>query len=236
MSECLFCRNAYKDVPSWFSVLLNKKREPVCERCLSQLKWVEGIRCQICSRQLMETNRFSNVCFDCYRWEQQSATRLLLKENHSLYHYNGFMKELLATYKYRGDAALATFFAPKLLTLYEKKFRGFQVMPIPLSQERLLERTFNQTELLLQDWPQDCICLHLKRKNREKQSKKSRQNRIRSFLDNPFYLDTNIFLDEKLNKIVLVDDIYTTGTTLRQAAKTLKQAGVEQVVSLTIAR
>ncbi|WP_273717208.1 ComF family protein [Alkalihalobacillus pseudalcaliphilus] len=160
-----------------------------------------------------------------------------MDKNISVYQYNLFMKETLASYKYRGDAVIAEFFAPKLYDLYMKHFRGYVVIPIPLSPQRLIERGFNQSELLLTGWKNATIHPVLQRKEREKQSKKSRRLRLASFDDNPFSIKKELNnISQKLNKAILIDDIYTTGTTLRQAAYVLKQIGVEEVVSLTIAR
>ena len=75
----------------------------------------------------------------------------------------------------------------------------------------------------------------LGRIDREKQSKKSRNDRILLVQDSPFYVE-EIAEKDLLNKVVLIDDIYTTGTTVRQAAKTLKKAGAQTVASLTVAR
>ena len=102
----------------------------------------------------------------------------LLDKNISVYQYNLFMKETLASYKYRGDAVIAEFFAPKLYDLYMKHFRGYVVIPIPLSPQRLIERGFNQSELLLTGWKNATIHPVLQRKEREKQSKKSRRLRL----------------------------------------------------------
>ena len=101
-------------------------------------------------------------------------------------------------------------------------------MPIPLSVVRHRERGFNQAEMLTAFLDRKSVAL-LQRKDGEKQSKKSRQDRI--FAENPFRMKKTI------NKpVILVDDIYTTGATLRHAANVLKQQGCPKVCAFTLIR
>ncbi|KYG33691.1 hypothetical protein AZF04_15820 [Alkalihalobacillus trypoxylicola] len=155
--------------------------------------------------------------------------------NYSLYRYNSFLKEILATFKYRGDTIIASYFSQKLFDTYQAFFSNAYVICIPLSKERLHERGFNQAELLVEGWPNKEYVHLLMKNERSKQSKKSRRLRLQSFQDNPFFIEKQN-IDLSLNNIVLVDDIYTTGTTIRQAAIVLKQAGANQIFSITIAR
>lgn len=104
-------------------------------------------------------------------------------------------------------------------------------IPIPLSDERLYERGFNQAEALLVKAGLSPTFV-LQRIHTEKQSKKSRTERIH--IQQVFKLTDPYLVKDKM--IVLMDDIYTTGSTLRHAAKLLKEAGASSVHSFTIAR
>ena len=66
----------------------------------------------------------------------------------------------------------------------------------------------------------------------EKQSKKSRSERIH--IPQVFQINPQVEIIGK--HILLIDDIYTTGSTLRHAAKLLKESGAERIQSLTLAR
>ncbi|MFY2155821.1 ComF family protein [Cytobacillus firmus] len=104
------------------------------------------------------------------------------------------------------------------------------LVPIPLSPERLYERGFNQSAALIREagfTPKDL----LQRIHSEKQSKKSRLDRIHQ---NQVFEPLNINIKNKI--ILLVDDIYTTGSTLYHAARVLKNGGAASVFSLTLAR
>ena len=155
----------------------------------------------------------------------------VLDRNVSLFEYNDFLKEILSRYKFRGDYALAYAFAQHI-SIELKSIEFDYLTTIPLSKERLLERGFNQSTGLLH-----AAGFHqtefLKRLHSEKQSKKSRHDRIHR--TDVFQIESNTTsLSEKT--ILLIDDIYTTGSTLRHAAKALKDAGASRIIAFTLAR
>ncbi|MGN7175963.1 ComF family protein [Paenibacillus sp. FSL R5-0490] len=104
------------------------------------------------------------------------------------------------------------------------------LVPIPLSPERLYERGFNQSAALILEAGFTPAEL-LQRIHSEKQSKKSRLERIHH---HQVFEPLNINIENKV--ILLIDDIYTTGSTLYHAAKVLKTGGAASVLSLTLAR
>ncbi|MFJ7831952.1 phosphoribosyltransferase family protein [Peribacillus sp. NPDC097284] len=230
MRRCLFCDEEMKDVLTWRSLLLKVEVKVICEECESRLEVISGETCSMCSRELDEKFRVGDRCLDCVRWEKDEKWKGHLTQNISLFHYNEHLKDIIAKYKYRGDYALAEAFVP-FLKERMKDLRFDIVTVIPLSEERLRERGFNQAQALT-----DLLGLEtmeiLTRLHTEKQSKKSREERIS--LPQVFQV---IELDAIQNKsIVIVDDIYTTGSTLRHAAKALKLAGAGDIFSITLAR
>ncbi|MGM0855017.1 MAG: ComF family protein [Bacillota bacterium] len=230
-NNCLNCANELVEVISWRGLFY---REPqfLCDECNKQLVKIEGKRCLGCSRALddFSTEFIKGAeCLDCHRWEGDPEWRGVLHQNFSLYRYNDFLKEYLAKYKYRGDYVLAKAFSHTIKS-YLTKIEYDLIIPIPLSSDRFYERGFNQSTALLEEAevrPSNILT----RSHSEKQSKKSRKDRLRQ--EQVFQL-----VESDLNgtSILLFDDIYTTGTTLRQAAKLLKEAGAEEVSSLTLAR
>jgi competence protein ComFC len=167
---------------------------------------------------------------DCIRWEKDMEWKDVLEKNISLYEYNDFAKELIARFKFRGDYILAKMFTHDIQTAI-KFVRFDHVTAIPLSDSRLKERGFNQAEALAWEAGLQPIEL-LTRLHTEKQSKKSRIDRIH--LSNVFQVEPDTVLSGKT--ILIIDDIYTTGSTLRHAAKLLKNAGANKIFSLTLAR
>lgn len=190
---------------------------------------IDGKRCPVCSRP-QETEQ---SCFDCERWETSEEWRGVLIKNHSIFEYTDFMKEVLAAFKFRGDAELVNVYREEMSAAYQKQFLADIdcIVPIPLSDDRLYERGFNQAGLLAEQLPFPTKDL-LQRTHHEKQSKKSRQERLQT--SNVFTTQSATEILEK--NILLIDDIYTTGTTLRHAAKVLLKNGASKVSSLTLIR
>ena len=231
--HCLVCNKVIQSDIGWRAIFSIEKDHFLCAKCESMLEKIEGETCRICCRpfaQLDEKFRKGDLCNDCFRWEEDSEWQGFLEKNHSLFHYNEFLKEVIATYKFRGDYVIARVFAPffkEELT----KMRPELLVPIPLSDERLYERGFNQAVAFINESGYSPVEI-LTRIHSEKQSKKSRSERIH--LPQVFNLAPEINVQGK--RIVLIDDIYTTGSTLRHAAKLLKTAGAVSIQSLTLAR
>ncbi|MGM7721417.1 ComF family protein [Metabacillus sp. Hm71] len=226
---CLICNQKMSAKASWTSLLLLPE-EKACDECYQSLKKITGTTCPACCRpQEAET-----LCNDCKKWEDDPQWKNILQRNVSVFEYNDAMKEILSTFKFRGDASLVEVFQKDISACYRDDISTLQIdfaVPIPLSKERLYERGFNQAKLLadLLPLPQQEL---LQRTHHEKQSKKSRLERLSAA--NVFSYAASSKIEHKT--ILLVDDIYTTGSTLRNAAKLLIQNGAKSVFSLTLIR
>ena len=111
------------------------------------------------------------------------------------------------------------------------------VVPIPVSDERLAERGFNQSALLARHLAKDKMQTQWLQRLRhtEAQSHLPRKERLHN-LDQAFALEPMAQQAIQGQRVVLVDDVMTTGTTLRQAAGLLRQAGARSVSALVFAR
>lgn len=231
---CLVCSSPIAPTINWETLLFGPNQKPVCEKCYAQFSPICEPACKICNRSLDKLNpQFyqDGICNDCIKWQQSSKWKNVLEKNTSLFEYNDFMAEVIARFKYRGDYEMAKIFSQPLKQLLQNIDYDLLV-PIPLSEERLNERGFNQAESLALEAGAEPINL-LRRIHSEKQSKKSRNERIH--LPQVFQLSEAV--PPVHNKhVLLIDDVYTTGSTLRQAAVILQQAGAKTVQSLTLAR
>ncbi|WP_153463187.1 ComF family protein [Sediminibacillus terrae] len=228
--HCLWCDEEVVPEVHWGNLLLPDRITHLCGKCEAALEKLEGNLCDKCGRHV---DREGETCRDCRRWEQLSQWEGVLTRNRSVYTYNGRMQTMLAKWKYRGDYKLREAFEHEFRDTFHQVFtRDFRkratLVPIPLSEERLCERGFNQAAALIDLLGKPAEQL-LTRTHGEKQSKKTRRERI--FTENPFTLTRPTD-----KPVILIDDIYTTGTTLRHAARTLKNQGCPEVFSLTLAR
>ncbi|WNF22621.1 ComF family protein [Mesobacillus jeotgali] len=231
---CLLCNGEIESEFTWRSLFNNELHNSrICQKCHEKFESISGETCDICGRPFSSLDaeyRNEGLCLDCRRWEEDEFWNGSLDKNTSLYSYSSVTKEVIARFKFRGDYVLAEVFAEDFL----KSSQAWQydyIVPIPLSEERLYERGFNQSEAIIRAAGLKPTQL-LSRVHTEKQSKKSRSERIH--LDQVFRADSD--LDLRGKKILLVDDIYTTGSTLRHAARLLKENGAGRVYSLTLAR
>lgn len=229
----MICFNSYSEV-TWNSLFYYGDPTPLCAQCSHSLERIKGKLCEDCGRpleKLSEEYIFQDRCYDCVRWSEDPIWKDSLKTNRSVFTYNDFMKEILSTYKFRGDHQLSLSFKKDLIQTYKQYFStSMMIVPIPLSQERLYERGFNQSLVFAEflGHPKEILTrIHL-----EKQSKKSREKRIES--DHVFKMKEE--MDLKGSQILLIDDIYTTGSTIRHAAQILLSSGAESVSSLTLVR
>jgi competence protein ComFC len=232
-NHCLLCDEKIESEVTWRSLFAQEQPSKVCESCNKKFVHISGETCRVCGRPfalLEEEYRSGSLCLDCKRWEDDERWTGSLDKNIALYTYTNFTKEVIARFKFRGDYVLAEVFAADFLGALQD-FQYDYIVPIPLSEERLYERGFNQAEAVIKAAGVEPSHV-LTRVHTEKQSKKSRAERIH--LDQVFNVDSELNLMGKT--ILIVDDIYTTGSTLRHAAKLLKGNGAVKVYSLTLAR
>ncbi|ARA98464.1 MULTISPECIES: ComF family protein [Geobacillus] len=228
--NCLLCHSSYNPIASWRQLLFLEDVDVLCPRCRGSFALIDGRLCEMCGRPLDEAS--PSPCADCLRWQEDEQWGGVLVKNRSVYVYNDWMKEVVTLWKFRGDYAIVDAFRRPFVHAFRQSFgREWHIVPIPLSPERLYERGFNQAEALARQLPFPSFPW-LARKHSEKQSKKSRRERLET--DNPFFLTDCPPLTGK--RIVLIDDIYTTGITVRHAARVLREAGAAEVGSLTLVR
>lgn len=237
MHYCLWCDEPYFQGVTWLQVFGLTEDDRLCEECRHRLTIISGEICRDCGRMLENTDTLpyyeKDQCYDCARWEKNPDWTSILAKNRSLYRYDEMLQIMLARFKFRGDAELVHAFKADWKRLWDHEYKGQVAVPIPLSDQRLYERGFNQSLLLanlLNVKVADCL---VRLDDEGKQSKKSRQERLTAKA--PFFA-MRPQMNVKDLPIVLIDDVYTTGITVRQAAKVLLEHGARTVSSLTLAR
>lgn len=179
----------------------------------------------------------TNICSDCDATDQAEWVY-----NRSVFSYSAFVKQIVWRYKYRGQMQLAKplgLLMAAVINQYWPK-RKFILSYIPLHKQRLVERGFNQSELLAhvigRNLGRPVIEMFVRQRGTHRQSVKGRKDRLIS-LQGAFQLKQGFDPSPYVGcPVLLVDDIYTTGTTLRECAKPLKQHRIENIYSITIAR
>lgn len=225
---CLICEGHVVTPFTWKSLLLlNDDR--LCIACKHHLEKIKRPICPACGRA--QSN--DQLCQDCSWWKERPDSTTVLVKNRSVYAYNDLMKDVLSRFKFRGDTALAELFKQDAQAVFKRSFSMKEpvLIPIPLSKERQKERGFNQSVILASLIGQP-ILQPLMKIHQSKQSKKKKNERLDQ--KGMFQIKQTDAIIQR--DIILIDDIFTTGATIYDAARILKEAGAKSVSSFTLIR
>ena len=205
------------------SRILQRRWSVACPDCWSKLEPIPRPFCPQCG---MPAPVIEGLCGPCRRGDHAFDFA------RSLFLFTDPMRGILHHFKYSGRVSLARPLGLRLRDhMNEEGFRGTVALPVPLHRARLRERGFNQAELLAQH-----LGVHVdrgllrRRKNTPSQTGLSRSQRA---------LNLSAAFEVRRSPpdcVLVVDDVYTTGATLHEIAKTLKRAGASRVEVLTVAR
>jgi len=209
----------------------------LCKGCLENIKKRLPPFCVRCGRQLPSQIQLKDTCSDC-KTENPYYDRAL-----SVFHYGDILKELVHTFKYGKMTSLANEFVE--LTVDFMKEHGMckkldLVLCIPMHPARLLRREINGSHILAKNTAKKLGVrysgsLLKKIKSTPPQSKLKRHQRIGN-IKGSFSIKKNRASAVQDKDILLVDDLFTTGSTANECSRILKQAGAASVKVITLAR
>lgn len=200
-----------------------------CKECRKKIRYISEPRCLKCGSQLNDAAKI--FCTACER------TPHIFDKGIALYDYQS-MRRSIYRFKYKKRCEYAAFYAEEIYRHLKDEILSMEadaIIPIPLHKSKQKSRGYNQAEL---------VAAQLSRltgipleKNLVKRIRKTvpqkqldvhgRQNNLKK----AFIIKPNVV---KLNKTILIDDIYTTGSTMDAVAKALKRHGVDTVYFITL--
>ena len=195
----------------------------LCDKCTSSLKKISGLRCEKC----LDLINTSGLCAECLE---------RLPDYEKLYctfTYSDPLKKLLYSFKF-GDAR---YLSHVLAPLMQVEDNGYDlIIPVPLSKKTFRKREYNQAFLLAEELSKRLsvpVACDVLKKNDSASSmarldKKERRKNIKGL----FYFDKKLSGET----VLLVDDICTTGETLRACSHELKKAGAGKIYCVCVAR
>jgi ComF family protein len=203
--------------------VLERRLGPVCPACWSTL---EPLRPPWCLQCGMPADAIEGLCRAC-RLSDHSFDFA-----RSVFLFNDPLREIIHHLKYSDRVSLAPPLGERLRECVNREgFQAQTVIPTPLHRSRERQRGFNQAELLARALNRSLDTRLLKRrKNTPTQTGLTRAQR-RLNLAGAFEASRKV-----PECVMIVDDVYTTGSTLNEIAKTLKRAGAVRVEALTVAR
>lgn len=200
--------------------------------------------CGIC-----EKINSNSVCYNCKeklkKYEISSINRC--NEDKwfdyaiSMYRYESIIRNKIIEYKFSEKVYLHKTFSR--LIINNRKICSFLksydiIIPVPMYKNKKYKRGYNQTELIARDIAKELnIELQknnlIKIKDNKRQSTLTKEERIQNVKDVFNLLNVETIRNRK---IILFDDIYTTGSTTNECAKLIKKTGAKEITVLTIAK
>ncbi len=208
-----------------------KSADVFCGPCEALFPRLSPPHCHRCLHPFSSADTSSHLCGNCLT---HPATCQQIRAAGT---YKGILHDLVVRLKYHGEERLAVGLGRRMAhEIREIKFD--LILPIPLHKNRLRERGFNQAHLLAKEIARvskidlDPFIL-IKTKSTEAQALLPAEER-RKNLKGAFQLKDSSKIKGK--RILLIDDVYTTGTTIEEASKVLVRQGAETVEALVLAR
>ena len=201
----------------------------ICRQCVSKPQYITEPRCRRCGKQLREGEQ--EFCADCLR------RRHVFDYGYALYDYQS-MKKSIYRFKYGRRCEYAAFYAQDLYRRLSHELRLMEadaIIPVPIHRSRYRRRGYNQAELVAAELSRlTGIPMYERLVTRSRKTAPQKELTIQERQNNlkkAFNISTNVV---KLNKTILIDDIYTTGSTLDAVALELKRDGVGAVYFIAL--
>ena len=210
-----------------------ERKEGICSSCRKELPLIRHNRCYKCGRALDTGEK--EMCRDC---RNKTGTHIYVR-GLSLCTYNDLMRESIYRMKYQGRKEYAKAYGRMMAEQFGNAIKraGIEgIIPVPLHPKREYERGYNQAALLARTLGketgvkvyEDYVIRTCHTPPMKSLSTGERQNNLKK----AFKIGRN---DVKLGITIIIDDIYTTGSTIDAVAKVLIEAGVSRVYFISLA-
>ena len=204
----------------------------ICYDCMDKVKHNLPPNCPKCARHMAHRE---TVCGEC------SSKQHHIEKGWSCCDYAGTIKDCIHLFKYNRYLGLSDIFSD-IMAYFAKKNELPKmvdlIVPVPMHPAKKRERTYNHAEILARNLS-ETLSIPLDSKNLKKikwtqsQSELDRAKRIKNTKGVFLAVDKNIFSGRN---ILLVDDVFTTGSTINECAKVLLEANAGKAYFLTLAR
>ncbi len=246
ISEAVFPSNIYCCLCGG---LIDRSRPyALCDDCIRKMHWITGRTCKSCGKALPDTFR-GDTCYDCMDL-RHSFTR-----GWSCLTYGMYERQLMMGIKYSGKGYMAVKMGDVLFDRMEMLIDNakanniipFDVaIPVPISKERLRKRGYNQSEFMAKQfverwidfagekWAPELVRGVLVRQKKTEMLRGLNPAERRIALNGAFGVKPGKEYRIARKSVLLIDDIYTTGTTADACSRTLIAAGCGDVYLLTL--
>ena len=251
VAESLFAALLPSDCRLCGTPLANISRLPVCLPCLSKIQPIEGGTCSVCGQRLLSPHAVVPEAVEARCGLCQRAARPFVRAV-AYGSYDGGLQELIHLLKYeqvRPAAGVLGRMLADAVAVLESRWSQPQIMvvSVPLHARKLRQRGFNQTELIVREALKvsaeaGSLVLHsdiLERRRETRSQIGLTRHQRRENIRGAFAVrKPNAGKPDLVSgrEILLVDDVFTIGTTVSECARVLLQAGASKIYVATVAR
>lgn len=205
-------------------------REKVCHECVSKIEYIKEPRCKRCGKPVRYADQ--EFCEDCKR------KKFHYEQGKNVWLHKGPVRWSIYQFKYHNRRIFGEFYAEEMYRLYGQKLKEWKIdviIPIPLHKKRRRRRGYNQAEIIarnlgkLAQIPVESQALARIRNTtaqKELSDKERKANLQHAFQVTKYW--------KKVRRVLLIDDIYTTGSTIDEVAKVLRENGAEKIWFFTV--
>lgn len=212
--------------------------ETLCKDCWEKIKFIKEPFCDKCSSPLEYKASKKVICAHCIQ------TKPLYVKLRSAVVYNSFVSKIIFKFKFYDKIHLKKIMAKLMVEASKDIMDDIDILiPIPLHKKRLIFRKYNQSLLLAEEIAkltnkQVIYNFIYKNKHTVPQVKLKQKDRIENikgkFSINKEYLDK--IKEYKNLNFAIIDDVVTTGSTIKECIKVLNKAGIKNVYVISFAK
>lgn len=217
------CISCHREIPDETKFML-------CDSCSDEIEYLRGKLCDKCGDLIRKDGECINEC---------KKYHYAFDKNISLCYYTESASKIIKNLKYGKKKYLAPNIVDMMLLLADKLEDIDVILYVPSSKNRLKERGFNQAEeiakLMGEKLNKQVLDILIKSKHTIHQAGGTQKDRLLNLKDS-FMIDEKLKNELFSKTVLIIDDVFTTGSTLNECAKVVKKFKPKKVVTLTFAK
>lgn len=218
--RCIFCEKA----------LAIGEKERVCAECSKRMIYTSEPYCMKCGKELENTEK--EYCSDCEKRQH------IYDRGVSVFRYGDDVRKAILRLKYSNRRENGKYFGSVMAKKYGQLIRQWNaeaIIPVPIHSSRRRKRGYNQAEIIADELSQNTgvpvDSFLIERQKKTLPQKELNDNDRKKNVECAFKICRSIV---KYKSVVVIDDIYTTGYTIDECARVLKNAGVKNIYFITV--
>ena len=211
--------------------ILRMKEQEICSQCKGLPLLIGENFCMKCGKRVPEGQEY---CEDC----QSKKTTFLC--GRSVFSHNRDLRRSIARFKYHGRQEYASYYGRMMYKVHKEWIQKIQpdmLLPVPVHKKRLQQRGYNQAELIAKELGvharipvvTDWLC---RQENTLPQKELSAQERFQNLQGAFAVKEAELYTN--INCVIIIDDIYTTGSTIEACSQVMRKIGVQNIYFLCL--